>query len=622
MRLALPLLVLAGCSDYDLTGKDEAGGHSIDDDTGTSETDADDACAPADYPPEACGGNDECVWEVGGFTPIVEWDTPGENSLALPVVADLDGDGMPEIIVDFSYVWTQGTLAVYHGDGSGEVWRDTRASLAMSSHPAVADLDGDGTPEIVAVKEYAGSLFSTGDFTVAAWSADGDEIWESEHYTDGEFDHATGPIISDMDHDGEPEIVAGRVILHADGTERGVGRYGRGCPADGGIAIAREGSQPAVADIDLDGTEEVITGNAIYDPDGNALWNVDGALDGAVSVANLDDDPEGEFVAVNWNEITAYDTDGSVIWGPLTNRSANIFPIPAIGDLDNDGYPDIVVAGGNELWVLTHDGRMLWTAPVHDESGATGASLFDFDGDGVLEVVYIDEQQMIAFNGSDGVVKFQTDEHSSATMYDYPVIADVDADGHAEIVVAHDGFGTGFSVYGDLTDSWAPARKLWNQHAYTVTNINDDLTVPVTQVQNFTTFNSYHSALPLAPGESLGDELEGEIVDVCEDDCDHGWLRVVGRGLNTGTGELDAGIQLALYSVTADGNLLLDTATTTTPTPALQTTEAVRFDVDTALLADSEGLLVSVDDDGTGIGAITECVETNNTFVWEGTYCH
>ncbi len=615
MRL-LPLLFLSACFDYDFTEKDDGAAAGFDDSGGDPATDTEDndACAAESFPPEPCGENDACDYEIGGFTPIVEWDVPGENSLALPVVADLDGDGLPEIIVDWCYVWTLGVLAVYHGDGSGEVWRDETADLAMGSSPAVGDLDGDGSPEIVAVRQYAGSIFSTGDFTVVAWSAEGDTLWESEHYTDGEMDHAAGPALSDMDHDGDPEIIVGRVILHSDGSERGVGRYGRGCPADGGMAIAREGAQPAVADLDLDGIEEVITGNAIYDPDGDALWNDSSANDGAVAVANLDADPEGEFLSVSWNEIMARDTDGTVLWGPLVNRSANIFPVPAVGDVDNDGFPEIVVAGGNVLWVLNHDGTMLWSAPVHDESGATGASLFDFDADGTLEIVYIDERQLIAYNGADGTVKFQSDEHTSVTMYDYPVIADVDADGHAEIVVAHDGFGVGISVYGDAANSWAPARPLWNQHAYTITNINDDLTIPTTQVQNFTTYNSFHSALPLAPGENLGADLQAEILQVCEDDCDAGWLRVVGRGLNRGSDTLEAGIPLALYSVTAGGNVLVATGITTTPTPAGETTEAVRFDVGTSLVTDSLGLLLQADDDGTGIGDISECDEYNNAF--------
>jgi len=422
-----------------------------------------------------------------------------------------------------------------------------------------------------------------------------------------------------MDHDGDPEIVAGRVILHSDGTERGVGNYGRGCPAATGWLD--EGAQSAIADLDLDGTEEVIVGNAIYGPDGNDLWHNSGLNDGAVSIANLDSDPEGEFIAVSWNEITALDTDGTVLWGPLANRSANIFPTAAIGDLENDGDVEIVVAGGDLLWVLNADGTLQWDARVHDMSGASGASLFDFDADGILEVVYIDEIQMIAYNGSDGTVKFQTDEHASPTMYDYPVIADVDADGHAEIVVVHEGFGTGLSVYGDVNNSWAPARGVWNQHAYSISNINDDLSVPVTATPNFTLYNSWHSALPLAPGTEMGLEIEAEILDVCEDDCDQGTLRVAARIRNTGLVEAPTGIQVALYARAGGNDTLLGVESTSDAVASGMTSEAIEFVVDAGDVAGATGLVAVADDDGTGTGVLGECVESNNAWLEEGGWC-
>jgi hypothetical protein len=474
------------------------------------------------------------------------------------------------------------------------------------------------------VREYTNEIFGAGagDYTVIRVDGrTGRVVGESAHYVDDEFDYATGVVISDMDHDGIPEIVAGRAILTPMLEERGVGRFGRGAPTTMGIGFFGEGAQPAVVDLDLDGEEEVIVGNAAYDADGNWLWRTRDGTDGAVAIANLDDDPQGEFVRVWGNTITAHDTDGEVIWGPLQNANANIFPVPAVGDLDGDRQVEIIVAGGNDLWVLRRDGSLMWSAPVTDQSGATGASLFDFDADGIMEVVYIDEVQMIAYNGADGAVKFQTFDHASATMYDHPVIADVDADGHAEIVVVHDRSASGLSVYGDADNSWAPARGIWNQHAYSITNIEDDLTVPETATPNFTTFNSWHSALPLPPGGHLGDELEPEIVSMCEADCDNGFLRVLGRGRNTGNATIAAGIPFALYGRTETGDRLLATARTATPTPAQRTTEALAFDLAEADMQGVTALRLAVDDDGTGTGEILECVEDNNVFVLRGSFC-
>lgn len=612
MRAFLLLALLPACVDYDLSSKDENGG-GIDDsgaETG-SDPDGDGACALPTFTVEAVPANDSCDYAIGGFEPVVEWGVTGEASTALPVVGDITGDGLPEILVVFSPLFLgAGVLTAYSGTGA-KLW-EAGFDVAYGSPAALADLDDDGVPEILAVKDNG---FGAG-YSIVAVDPDGSEIWESEAYTDGEFNWATGIVVSDLEHDGSPEIVAGRVILNEDGTLQAEGRgTGIGMSA-GGFGVV-EGAHPAVADLDLDGVEEVITGSHTYGPDGTVLWRTE-EDDGAVGVANLDGDPEGEYVVTIGNTVRAHDTDGSLLWGPLTNRSANIFPVPTIGDIDADGAPDIVVAGGNELWALRADGSTLWTARVTDESGATGASIFDFDADGIPEVVYIDEVQMVAYNGADGTVKFKTNEHRSVTMYDYPVVADLDGDDHAEIIIASQGT-YGLAVFEDATNSWAPARAVWNQHAYAITNINDDLTVPTTATPNFTVYNNYHSNLALPPGGALGDELESEILDVCEDDCDAGTLRVWARGRNTGNAELPAGIALALYG--EPGGVLLGTATTAAATPALTTTDAVEFVVDAARLAGVTRLEVVVDDDGTGTGVIAECVETNNGYAIDGGWC-
>src|SRR5690606_27875615 len=38
----------------------------------------------------------------------------------------------------------------------------------------------------------------------------------------------------------------------------------------------------------------------------------------------------------------------------------------------------------------------------------------------------------------------------------------------------------GLVVLRDRLDRWASSRPLWNQHAYSVTNVNDDATIPST----------------------------------------------------------------------------------------------------------------------------------------------
>ncbi|MBK8264781.1 MAG: FG-GAP repeat protein [Nannocystis sp.] len=82
---------------------------------------------------------------------------------------------------------------------------------------------------------------------------------------------------------------------------------------------------------------------------------------------------------------------------------------------------------------------------------------------------------------------------SSEFRISSPLIADIDSDGHADIVVSSNNY-SGFNCGGQKTTGvrvfsaprWTRTRKLWNQHAYSVTNIDNDGNVPATPVNNWT----------------------------------------------------------------------------------------------------------------------------------------
>ncbi len=205
-------------------------------------------------------------------------------------------------------------------------------------------------------------------------------------------------------------------------------------------------------------------------------------------------------------------------------------------------------------------------------------------------------------------------------MFDYPGIADVDDDGHAEIVVCHDGYSSAMSVYGDADESWPPVRKLWNQHAYSISNINDDFSIPVTATPGFSATNTWHAAIG-TDAFSLGADLEAEIVEVCEDDCDVGTVHVMTRLHNKGVEEIPAGVNVALYGFDGAYRYVLGTATTDAAVPSGWSSEGIEFTVVADSLASMETLTLVVDDDGTGTGAIAECSESNNDFNVTGPFC-
>lgn len=625
LSLALAATIMA-CSEYGVNGKpDDPPGSSGDSGPAGTPGTPPEACAPEAFPPDSVVLAAGCEGYTFGGTPVVEWEIPREgryDAMSLPAVADLDGDGVPEIVVNWAD-HSLGRLAVYGGDGSGKRWEVNDADLACCSGPVVADLNADGVPEILTVRDDLVQVDGVASsFSIVAWSPDGGELWQSASFDTDAFDFMTAIAVSDMDHDGSPEIVAGRAILNADGSTRGEGRYGNGALFQG-FSGGPEGPASAVADLDLDGTEEVVVGNARYGPDGDTLWYSDTLSDGAVAIANLDEDPQGEWIVVRNNEIRAQDTDGTVIWGPLAGESGREFGPPAIADIDGDGRPEVVAPCGSELWALNgEDGSLLWTVPIQDVSGAVGASLFDFDADGFIEVVYADEVAIYVLDGQDGRVQFTSDDHLSDTAMEYPVVADLDGDGAAEILVAHIWYDAGLTIYGASEGgNWAPARPLWNQHAYSITNINDDLSVPTAATQNFTVYNNWHSAQATLPGGRLGGDLQAEILQVCKEDCGDGLLWVTARGRNAGSDPIPAGLSVALYAVRDGERVFLDSTSTTADTPAATTTESLTFQVVAADLQDADSIFVSIDDDGNGVGQHWECEEDNNQDQVEGPWC-
>ena len=102
-----------------------------------------------------------------------------------------------------------------------------------------------------------------------------------------------------------------------------------------------------------------------------------------------------------------------------------------MADFDGDGQPEIGIAGQSRYSVIEGDGTILWTNVTQDgSSGITGSAVYDFEGDGVADVVYADEINLYVYNGIDGKTKLQLAEHNSGTRLEYPIIADVDNDGY------------------------------------------------------------------------------------------------------------------------------------------------------------------------------------------------
>jgi hypothetical protein len=138
-----------------------------------------------------------------------------------------------------------------------------------------------------------------------------------------------------------------------------------------------------------------------------------------------------------------------------------------VADFNGDGFPDLALAGGLGYVIL--DGKkvmdpsvpdnqtFLWTQDTQDcSSAATGSSIFDFNGDGKAEVLYSDEIQFRIYDGPTGNVLFEAC-NTTGTLIEYPIVADVDNDGQADIIVASNAYA--FNCNGVKTSGSAPVAS-------------------------------------------------------------------------------------------------------------------------------------------------------------------
>ena len=237
---------------------------------------------------------------------------------------------------------------------------------------------------------------------------------------------------------------------------------------------------------------------------------------GYTGVGNFDLDDFPEIVLTVGEEMHLLEHSGESIWGPVFAPDFGELGAPSIADLDADGLPEIIVSSNERLTVFETDGTVKWTFTIQDVSGVTSATVFDFENDGLLEVIHIDERDFRILDARTGTLLYET-RHTSRTVFELPVVADIDGDREAEILLT--GFdddlvaGTtpGLRVFEARNAAWADAGSVWGSQSFHVTEVNEDGTVPLLETPSWLTHNTYRvqrSPLPDPLGEpdfTLGD---------------------------------------------------------------------------------------------------------------------
>ena len=607
-------------------------------------------CLPRD-PAKVC----EYIPPVGEFYPVMKckWSGSDDHPLrddvvATPAVANLtDDNGDGEIdyrdIPDIAFLSydlegtgccaSPATLRVVSGrclpNGlMQEHFSVSEPVMDNSAGIAIGDLDGDGSPDIVTMKRGGGTV---------AFERDGTVKWESDQPKGNHFLTAVQPAIANLDGDSVAEVIVGRVVLDGlTGAMRWAGTAGRGINSF-------LGPLSVVADLDLDGSPEVIAGNTVYDSEGKIVCRYEfgnegtgchGSMpcDGFNAVGNFDNDQEGEIVIVREGYVYILEHDCTLKWRaaiPHDDCAYNEGGPPTIADFDGDWRPEIGVAGADYYAVFDMDCKnplppycaapgVLWKLPNNDcTSRATGSSVFDFDGDGKAEVIYNDEQLFRILRGHDGMVLFEWPNYSH-TRLEYPLVVDVDNDGNAEIIFIENAWGggsdRGLEIWGDQLDNWVNTRRIWNQHTYHITNVDENGGIPRVEIPNWLVpgLNNFRQNVQ---GDGIFDapDLVAENLSISKRNCPPN-LELSVLIANRGSLGVANGVQVAVYlDQNGQRTLLGVTQTSRDLLPGASELVTFTWEVPQAMRETGLSFVVVADDNGTGLGLHNECIETNNS---------
>ena len=548
------------------------------------------------------------------------WESLSENSkirniLMAPIVGNLtddNGDGfvdeedIPEIVfVAFDDPDdTTGHLIALEGDTGAEVL-DIPGFMPFGGI-VIADVDKDGNADVVGFDSIGRPIAVDGT---------GNVLWVGDSSTTSTYPQAT---VADLNGDGKVEVLADNLVV-----EGATGRTIFAADIDWDII----GRMPAVGDIDLDGQQEFMMGQTMYELNGSEAtveWSTDvfGSYGHWAAILDADGDPFGEVAVIGEGYLKIYDHLGNVM---VQVKAGTDQPgPPCVADFDGDGVSELAWGSSSSFNVYELDGTRLWTFPMSDQSGLAACSGYDFDANGAYEVVFADEQAMYIFDGATGQMRFGNTGHASGTVFEYPIIADVDNDQSAEVVLVSsnyrfEGEWSGITVFGQTEDAWARSGTTWHVHDFSVTNISENGQVPVRPQPSWQVHNVYR-ARPSA-NETFVD-LQVAIIDACFTGCkgDTATAFFSVQAYNTGSSTSLSQVPIALYA-DFDGVLeLLDVQYLEGRVPAGKAAEGIVFEVPVRRLG-TNGVVVHINDAGNGFQPQEECDYENNTAEWSDIPC-
>ena len=311
--------------------------------------------------------------------------------------------------------------------------------------------------------------------------------------------------IADVNRDGYPDILfsshqnAGNPFTESYlyfGSRQGFSRDGR-------VEFETVGAWGVVLDdLNQDGWIDAVISNfqdyASYDIPSYIYWNTPSGFHplrrtallthGAVgaSVADLNEDGHLDLIFANTTgRYRGNHHPVSVYWGnprgEYTVEHRQLLPAQdayelAAADLNDDGYPELIVANTGETGRRQQESYIYWGSEKGFSSWrrsglmgirTLGISVADLDRDGYLDVI-LANRQSLGDEGGSSFIYWGSSEGFAATHRTSvptdgavaPLVADLNADGHLDLVFSSRRGGRGPVIYrGDGSRDYHPSRR-------------------------------------------------------------------------------------------------------------------------------------------------------------------